>query len=134
LGAKTARKDFFGRRELLYAEQADAAALRAEGDGCLADGLLDTALALFQKAGEAGGIERVLEAAREAGDAFSFEAALRALGRTAKPEEWVRLGETALAGGRLSFAYRAFEKADNQSGLERVRREMSAAGIQPVTG
>jgi hypothetical protein len=31
----------------------------------------------------------------------------------------------------LWFAYRAFEKADNQDGLERTRKEMHAAGISP---
>lgn len=122
---------FFEKRGLLYAEQPDAAALRKMGGEVLAIGLLDSALELFDKAKDREGLERVLEAARKAGDVFTFDAALRALGRTAAAEEWVRLGETAFAAGMLSFAYQAFEKADDQSGLEKVRREMAAAGIQP---
>jgi len=31
----------------------------------------------------------------------------------------------------LWFAYRAFEKADHQDGLERTRAAMHAAGISP---
>jgi hypothetical protein len=45
------------------------------------------------------------------------------------PGEWVAVAETALAAGMLSFAYRAFEKADHQEGLERARRAMFEAGI-----
>jgi hypothetical protein len=41
------------------------------------------------------------------------------------------MGETALKAGMLWFAYRAFEKADNQDGLERARTAMHAAGISP---
>jgi tetratricopeptide (TPR) repeat protein len=130
---ETALPSFFEKRELLYAEQADAAALRRMGATFLAGGVIDAALELFQKAGDAEGLAKVLEASRAAGDTFSFEAALRALGRKAAPGEWVAIGETALAAGQLSFAYQAFEKADDQGGLERVRREMAAAGIQPVT-
>jgi hypothetical protein len=43
--------------------------------------------------------------------------------------EWVGVGETALTAGLLWFAYRAFEKADHQDGLERTRAAMRAAGI-----
>jgi chloramphenicol 3-O-phosphotransferase len=123
---------FFEKRAMLYAEQPDRTELGRAGGQFLAQGLLDSALELFVKAGDTAGIERVLEAARAAGDSFSFEAALRALGRTAAPAEWVAIGEKALADGRLAFAYQAFEKADNQEGLERTRRELSAAGIAPA--
>lgn len=122
---------FFQRRDLLYAEQTNTAALRQQAEAFLAAGLLDSALESFQKAGDEAGIVQVLEAARRVGDAFSFEAALKTLRRAAAAEEWVRIGETALGSGQIWFAYRAFEKADHQPGLERVRREMAAAGILP---
>lgn len=129
MSAETTLPGFFEKRELLYAEQPDAAALRKEAGNAMAAGVLDVALDLFVKAGDTAGMEQVLEEARRIGDAFSFEAALRALGRTVGASEWVRLGETARAAGRLAFAYRAFEKADSQPNLERVRQEMAAAGI-----
>lgn len=122
---------FFERRDLLAADQPNTAALRAQAETFLTVGLLDSAIESFRKAEDAAGLEKVLDAARREGDAFSFEAALRALDRSVAHEEWARIGETALGAGRLWFAYRAFEKADNQAGLERTRREMAAAGIQP---
>lgn len=120
---------FFEQRELLYAGQVDATALSAQGRRFLEAGLLDGALESFLKAGDGAGLAQVEAAARAAGDSFSLEAALKALGKTATPAEWTAVGETALAAGLLWFAYRAFEKADDQERLERTRREMSAAGI-----
>lgn len=123
--------DFAERRGLLFAEQPSASALSTQARGLLDAGLLDGALEMYAKAGDAAGVALVVEAARHAGDAFTFEAALKAAGRTAPPAEWVALGETALGAGLLWFAYRAFEKADSQEGLERTRTAMFNAGIPP---
>jgi hypothetical protein len=122
---------FFERRDLLFAAKPDPAGMSAHGRGFLAAGLLDSALESFVAAGDAAGIAQVEEAARRAGDTFSLVAAHRALGKTATPGEWVAIAETALQAGMLWFAYRAFEKADNQDGLERTRSAMHAAGISP---
>ena len=74
-------------------------------------------------------MESVLEESRRSGDSFSFEAALRALSLEATREEWGALGRQALEDGKLWFAYRAFEKADDQGGLEKVRTAMSEKDI-----
>jgi len=129
--AGDAAPGFFQRRDLVYAERPDVERLRAVAASCAGEGLLETALELSGKAGDPAGAERVLEAARQAGDSFAVEAALRALGRAAPEGLWAEVGETALAAGKLWFAYRAFEKADHQEGLGRVRGAMAAAGIEP---
>ncbi|HEY5999671.1 MAG TPA: hypothetical protein VI078_10280 [bacterium] len=120
---------FFEKRGLIYAAQANAGALRTQGRALLGAGLLEEALESFVKGGDTEGIGQVAAAANAAGDAFAYEAALKALGKAPSPAEWVALGQTALAAGMLWFAYRAFEKADNQEGLERVRRAMFEAGV-----
>ena len=122
---------FFERRELLFAAKPVPASLSAHGRVFLEAGLLDSALESFVMAGDSAGLAGVEEAARRAGDTFSLVPALKALGKTATPAEWIAVGETALQSGLLWFAYRAFEKADNQDGLERTRKEMHAAGITP---
>jgi hypothetical protein len=132
VGTEKPLPGFFERRELLFAPQPDPAGLSAQGRVFLGAGLLDSAMESFAKAGDTAGLAQVEAAARSTGDAFSLEAALKALGRTATPAEWAAVGETALGAGLLWFAYRAFEKADDQDGLERTRREMHAAGITPV--
>ena len=122
---------FYERRELLFATKSNPAALSAHGRRFLEAGLLDSALESFAMAGDSAGLAQVDEAARRAGDTFSLVAALKALGKTATPVEWVAVGETALKAGMLWFAYRAFEKADSQDGLERARAAMHAVGINP---
>jgi tetratricopeptide (TPR) repeat protein len=131
MAAAGAIPGFFEKRELIYAAQPDATALRAQGRRLLEGGLLEAALESFALAGDTAGIGEVAAAARAAGDAFAYEAALKALGKAPAAAEWVALGETAFAAGMLWFAYRAFEKADHQDGLERARRAMHDAGLSP---
>jgi hypothetical protein len=120
---------FFRRREMLNAGTTPAETLSDKGAELAAQGLLDEALAFFLRAGNRDGIEGVLEESRRTGDTFTFEAALRALGREASKEEWGGVGRKALEEGRLWFAYRAFEKADDQGGLEKVRAAMETLGV-----
>lgn len=131
MGTQGSIPGFFERRELLFAPKPDPAALSRHGRGFLEAGLLDSALESFAMAGDSEGLVQVDEAARRAGDTFSLVAVLKALGKTATPAEWIGVGETALKAGMLWFAYRAFEKADHQDGLERTRTAMHAAGITP---
>ena len=131
MGTQGSIPGFYERRALLFAAKPDPAALIAQGRGFLEAGLLDSALESFAMAGDSAGLAQVEEAARRTGDTFSLVPALKALGKTVTPPEWVAIGETALKAGLLWFAYRAFEKADDQDRLERTRREMSAAGISP---
>lgn len=131
MGTQKSVPGFYERRELLFAAKPDPAALSAQGRVFLEAGLLDSALESFAMAGDSAGLSHVEAAARRAGDTFSLVPALKALGKTASPAEWVAIGETALQAGMLWFAYRAFEKADNQGGLERTRAAMHAAGISP---
>ena len=131
MGTQGSLPGFYERRELLFAVKPVPASLSAQGRIFLEAGLLDSALESFAMAGDSAGLAQVDEAARRAGDTFSLVAVLKALGKTATPAEWVAIGETALKAGLLWFAYRAFEKADSQDGLERTRTAMHAAGISP---
>lgn len=131
MGTQATMPGFYERRALLFAEKPEPAALSAQGRVFLEAGLLDSALESFAMAGDTAGLGQVDQAARRVGDAFTLVAALKALGKEMTPAEWVAVGETALGAGMLWFAYRSFEKADNQDGLERTRAAMHAAGISP---
>ena len=120
---------FYQRRELLFAEKPEPAALSAHGRRFLEAGLLDSALESYAAAGDAAGLAQVEEAARRAGDTFTLVAGLKALGKTDAAAAWASTGERALGAGLLWFAYRAFEKAESQEGLERTRHAMHEAGI-----
>ena len=120
---------FFRRRELLDSDRTSEGNLSSQAEAFEEEGLLDEALSFHLRAGNEKGIERILEKSRKTGDFFTFDAALKALGRTSSREEWKKVGEVALASGRLWFAYRSFEKADDQEGLEKVREEMERQGV-----
>jgi hypothetical protein len=122
---------FIKKRELLFSAQTPPAALKMRGRELLEQGLFDDALEFFIKAQDHEGMEKILEECRRTGDAFTFEATLRALGRAAAREEWERMAQTALDSGQLWFAYRAFEKADNQAGLQKVREQMAGQRSKP---
>ncbi len=112
---------FYRKREMLEGDRASKEDLGREGRVLAAQGLLDEALLFFAKADDGEGMASVLEESRRRGDAFTFEAALRALDRTASRKEWAEVGERAAAAGQFRFASRAFEKAGDQAGLEKVR-------------
>ena len=125
---------FFEKRELLYAEQPNAAALRRAG-ARRAGGRAAGARAGVLRQGRrhrgagAGGRGRARRGRR-----LRFEAALKALGQDGGGgRSGSRSARRRSRPGLLWFAYRAFEKADHQDGLERTRRAMFEAGIAPAS-
>ncbi len=124
---------FFRKREMLQGDRASNEDLSGVGRGLAAEGILDEALLFFVKAEDGEGMAAVLEESRRRGDAFTFEAALRALGRTASQKEWSEVGEQAAAAGQFRFAWRAFEKAGDKAGLEKVRLALAAEERPPVS-
>lgn len=123
---------FFRKREMLEGDRASKDDLSGVGRGLAAKGLLDEALLFFAKADDGEGMASVLEESRRRGDAFTFEAALRALDRTASRKEWAEVGERAAAAGQFRFASRAFEKAGDQAGMEKVRLALANQENPPV--
>jgi hypothetical protein len=117
---------FFRKREMLEGDRSSKEILRREGSSLAAEGFLDEALLFFAKAEDEEGVAGILEESRRRGDAFTFEAALRFLGRTASRKEWAEVGERAAAAGLFRFAWRAFEKAGDKEGLEKVRLALAA--------
>jgi hypothetical protein len=120
---------FFRRRDLLDSEQTPEGKLVQQGEEFAEQGLLDEALTFFIRAGDEKGMKMVLAESRRLGDSFTFDASLRVLGKTASRDEWKEVGEKAFEAGRLWFSYRAFEKADYQEGLEKVRAAMGEQGV-----
>jgi hypothetical protein len=82
---------------------------REYGQKFLELGWREDALEFFKKGGMAEELEKLKAYSLETGDAFL----LGRLGHQA-PEDWRRLGERALALGKLHFARRAFEIAGDE--------------------
>jgi hypothetical protein len=94
------------KRQLLNDEALSLDLCRDYGQKFLELGWREDALAFFQKGDMAEELENLKTYCLETGDAFL----LGRLGRQS-PEDWGRLGERALALGKLHFARRAFEIA-----------------------
>jgi len=94
------------KRQLLNDKVLSSDLCREYGRKFLELGWREDALAFFQKGGIAEELAKLKAYCLETGDAFL----LGRLGHQA-PEDWRRLGERALALGKLHFARRAFEMA-----------------------
>ena len=120
---------FFRRRDLLDSEQPAERKLVVVQGSFSQTKVQTKEQTFFIRAGDEKGMRRVLAESRSLGDSFTFDAALRVLGKTASRSEWKEVGEKAFEAGRLWFSYRAFEKADYQEGLEKVRAAMGEQGV-----
>jgi hypothetical protein len=102
------------KRQLLNDKVLSSDLCRQHGLKFLELGWREDALEFFQKGGMTEELEKLKAYCLETGDAFL----LGRLGRQT-PEDWRRLGERALALGKLHFARRAFEIAgdDDKSAM-----------------
>ena len=121
---------FYKRQEMLESGGVSRDQLSKEARRLVDEGLLDEAVTFFTRAEDTAGLEDMVLRCRKEGDAFGFEAASRALGKEPDAGEWKELGGTALALGKLWFAYRAYEKAEDQDGLDKVRQGMARDEIE----
>jgi hypothetical protein len=100
--------DCLKKRQLLN-DQVSSDLCREYGQKFLELGWREDALEFFKKGGLADDLEKLKAYCLETGDAFM----LWRLGRQA-PEDWRKVGEQALALGKLYFARRAFEFAGDE--------------------
>lgn len=92
------------RRKLLAAASPE---LGAVGRRYLDQGRWGEALECLEAAGDREGLERLRQAALEAGDYFYWRRALALLGQPQDPAELTRLAEQAQAGGKAVFQAQA---------------------------
>lgn len=97
------------KRQLLNDKVLSPDECRELGLKFLEMGWREDALEFFQKGGMAAELDQLKAYCLETGDAFL----MGHLGHQA-PEDWRRLGERALALGKLHFARRAFEIAGDE--------------------
>lgn len=103
------------KRRLLNQPDLSPASCREYGEKFLDLGWWEDALEFFHKGNDAAGLERIKAHCLATGDAYL----LARLGKH-EPEVWRRLGEEALARGKLQFARRAFELAGDQDKTAQV--------------
>jgi tetratricopeptide (TPR) repeat protein len=111
------------KQKVLYKDNAPPAALVAYGDKCLEGGRISDAVDFFQKANYIEGIEKIRDIVIIEGDVMEYQHTLNALGkRDASCKEWNRIGERALELKKYTFAIHAFEKSEDSSMVEKVKK------------
>ena len=125
--AASALPDPLKRRDILYGKDTSVEILREYGDLYLRDGKPNDAVEFFGQARHTEGLRRIRQMTVDEGDLFLFSRAVEFLQDEVSPEEWRKMGNTALEKGKLHFALKSFEKIGDRKGIEKARARLSAA-------
>jgi tetratricopeptide (TPR) repeat protein len=106
------------KRRLLNDPEVNPALCRDLGEKFLALEWWEDALKFFQKAGDDAGLARIKAHVLETGDVYLMSR----VGSDQDPELWRRVADQALALGKLHFARKAYERADDAEKSAAVRR------------
>ncbi len=114
--------DYREKQRLLYGDKVQPELVRKTAKNLLAAGALNDAAEFFHRVEDSKALEAIAEQALEEGDLFLFDKVYRQLGRQPTPELYDRLGQRALATGKLQFAAQAFTKAGNDAMVKQVQQ------------
>ncbi|MBN1615044.1 MAG: hypothetical protein JW950_11310 [Deltaproteobacteria bacterium] len=102
------------------------------GNRYLESGRISDAFECFQKAHYIEGLDRIREIAQAAGDVMLYQQVLKALNRDACGEDWIRIGQKALAQKKYAFSLHAFERGGDSEMCERLKGMIGSGGHQEV--
>jgi hypothetical protein len=121
---------FLERKERLFSPKTSREELIHWGDRYLEADRVHDAVAFYRQAGHEDGLKRVRERAVDDGDVMLFQEALDGMDPPdADPREWSHLARQAEAGGRWQDALKAYERLQDERGLQRVKES-----IRTITG
>jgi hypothetical protein len=110
------------KRDLLNSDKVGKSELIKSGERFLHVGGLPDTIDFFEKAEHMEGLAQLKDRCISEGDYFLFSRLARILVDFPSADEWMRLGDNALALGKLLFARSAYEKADSQEKVTQVGR------------
>ncbi|HDQ03716.1 MAG TPA: hypothetical protein ENN23_03970 [Deltaproteobacteria bacterium] len=116
--------DYKLKQKLLYVDNTKADVLKSYGDLFYDKGYISDALDFYKKAGDMEGLEKIKSVAFESGDVMLFEFAAKALDIELSPSDWKSIGQKAAGLKKYTFAKHALEKADDQEGLNSIKKIM----------
>jgi predicted negative regulator of RcsB-dependent stress response len=112
-------------RYLLVSDQATPEEFDRHGDLFLTAGRFDDAMFFYEKSKSKDRLDQVKTKAMESGDAFLLQWVAKIDRARVMQTDWERLGDAALAKGKLEFARQAFEKAGAGEKLDALKRATS---------
>jgi hypothetical protein len=113
------------KRDLLNQPAASVDTLMQWGDRFLEAGFVYDAVNFYEKAGAKEALTRLLEMARNDGDAFLLRRLCALLGREPNADEWLAVAEQAERQGKDQFAWKGYLGAGEQDRSDEVRARIS---------
>ena len=110
------------KRDLLNSAKADSSELREYGESYLLEGRLSDAIDFFEEAQHIEGLTQLKHRCVAEGDYFLFLRLAKILGESPSNQEWIQLGDNALASNKLFFARSAYLEADHHEEVARVEK------------
>lgn len=114
--------DCLKKRDLLNSDKADEAELIQFGERYLLDGRLSDSIDFFEKAQHLEGLNQLRERCIAEGDYFLYHRLAKILEESPSAEEWMQLGDKALAQGKMLFALLAYQQADRPEKVAEVEK------------
>ena len=114
------------KRDLLNSDKLDGSRLAALGEAYLQENRLSDAIDFFAKAEHLEGLNSLKDRCISEGDFFLFNRLIKILGESPASEGWTRLGDSAVAHGKLHFARSAYRQANQPEKVAQVERLLSS--------
>ncbi len=110
------------KRDLLSSDKAEKSVLIKLGERYLQEDRLSDTIDFFEKVEHVDGLIQLKEKCVAEGDYFLFLRLTRILADSPSAEEWIRLGDNALALSKLLFARSAYREADSHEKVAQVEK------------
>ncbi len=110
------------KRDLLNSDKAGKLELVKFGERFLHEGRLSDTIDFFEQAEHVEGLTQLKDQCVTEGDYFLLLRLARILADSPSPEEWMRLGDNALASNKLLFARSAYLAADCHEKVTQVEK------------
>lgn len=110
------------KQRILYIDRRPERDLISVGDAFLEAGKISDAIEFYQKANNIAGLEKIKGMAEDTGDVMLFHQVLKPLKKHVSDEDWNAIGRRAFELEKYSFALHAFEKSNNSTMAEQIKK------------
>lgn len=112
------------KQRILYIDHKSVRDLIAYGDVFLEAGKMFDAIEFYQRVNYSEGLEKIKGMAEHSGDVMLFQQVLKLLKQHVSDDTWNAIGTRAFDLKKYSFALHAFEKSNNSTMAEKIKKIM----------
>jgi len=112
------------KQRILYIDHKSVHDLIAYGDAFLEAGKMFDAIEFYQRVNYSEALEKIKGMAEHSGDVMLFQQVLKPLKQHVSDDTWNAIGTRAFDLKKYSFALHAFEKSNNSTMAEKIKKIM----------